>query len=96
MKLSAVTRQAAINSRVGGIQFIRAADPFDVWIALDCVTHRERIVARYAETVGDPFISKSLNDIVNYAGRYGLRISNLRYPFQKGVINLTIVRRTSA
>src|SRR6266545_1298258 len=68
-ELNAANPRIAIGS-VGGIQFIRAADPFDVRVAIDCVTDRERVVTRYAETVGDPFISKSLNDIVNYTGRF--------------------------
>src|SRR5437870_3581349 len=65
----APSARVAIGS-IGGIQFIRAADPLDVWIAIDCITDWKRVVTRYAETVGDPFISKSLNDIVNYSGRF--------------------------
>src|SRR4029453_9816541 len=52
--------------RVGRIQFICAADPSDLWAALDCVTDREGVVARDAETVRDASISKSLENIVTH------------------------------
>src|SRR6266496_2471338 len=57
-------------SRVGRIEFVRTADPLDVWIAIDCVTNRKGIVTRYAETVFDALISNSLDDIVNYRCRF--------------------------
>ena len=31
-----------------------------LWVALDCITDRERVVVRSAEAVSDVFISKSL------------------------------------
>src|SRR5438477_11898301 len=56
--------------RVRCIEFVRTADPLDVWIAIDRVTNRKRIVTRYAETVFDALISNSLDDIVNYRCRF--------------------------
>jgi hypothetical protein len=31
-----------------------------LWVALDCITERERVVVRSAEAVSDAFVSKSL------------------------------------
>jgi hypothetical protein len=31
-----------------------------LWVALDCITDRERVVVRSAEAASDAFISKSL------------------------------------
>src|SRR4029077_4181269 len=48
------------------IEFVRTADPLNVWIAIDCVTDGKRVVTRDAEAVLDALISNSLHDIVNY------------------------------
>src|SRR5438477_8728511 len=56
--------------RVRRVEFVRTADPLDIWIAIDRVTNRKRIVTRYAETVFDALIGNSLDDIVNYRCRF--------------------------
>src|SRR5437588_442107 len=56
--------------RVRCIEFVRTADPLDVWIAIDRVTDGKGVVPRHAETVLDALISNSLDDIVNYRCRF--------------------------
>src|SRR6266481_9458581 len=60
------TSERVTIGRVRRIEFVRATNPLDVWIAIDRVTNRKRIVTRYAETVFDALIRNSLDDIVNY------------------------------
>src|SRR5580658_1960919 len=55
------------------IQFIRTADPSDVWVAIDGVIDRECVVSRYSKTVCDALISKSLDDIVDHPGCFPSR-----------------------
>ncbi len=55
---------------VGRVQFIRATNPLDVWIAIDCVTDGKGVVPRHAETVLDALIRNSLDDVINYRSRF--------------------------
>src|SRR5207244_4071040 len=61
---------------VGRVQFIRATNPLDVWIAIDCVTDGKGVVPRHAETVLDALISNSLDDVINYRHRLISRVSH--------------------
>src|SRR6266404_9893907 len=64
------TSERVTIRRVRRIEFVRTADPLDVWIAIDCITDWKRVVTRYAETVLDALISNSLDDIINYRSRF--------------------------
>jgi hypothetical protein len=71
-------------------------DPLDVWIAIDCVTNRKRIVTRYAEAVLDALIGNSLDDVINYRGRFCSHYLFLNFSKTDISENLRVLARISA
>jgi hypothetical protein len=51
--------------RIGGVEFVAAADPTDPGIVADRIVDREGIIARHAEDIGDSEVVQAGENILN-------------------------------